>query len=102
MIEIVISRVEGASKFRQVATFEGRVLGNGRTPFFEACRALIAEGKNPDEYVTMRWDGKETVSFAGRLKTFADRTVHESDKTGPKIAKFVPYPTDKPRYPYSD
>ena len=93
MIEIVISRVTGEAKFRQVAIFGGKVLGKGRTPFFDACRALIAEGRNPDEYVTMRWDGKKTVSFAGRLGTFADKSVSEGEKSGPKFVKYTPYPT---------
>ena len=94
MIEILIAADDAPFKFRQVAIFEGRVLGKGKMPFYEACRKLTAEGKNPDEMVSMRWRDSSTVSFAGKLGTFADRSIQESEKFGPRMVKFKPFDAD--------
>ena len=92
MIEIVVSRVAGKGNFRQVATFEGKILGKGKTPFFEACRALISGGYDPEEMVAMRWEGNNNLSFFGRLGTYAEKSVQENDRFGPRIIKYSPFP----------
>lgn len=91
MLQIVLSRDAGPSKFRQVALFAGSIAGTGRAPFLSACRKLIEMGHDPAAIVECRWEGSNTVSFSGPLERFAKWTVKENETGGPVFTKWKPF-----------
>ena len=91
MIQIALSRVAGASNFRQVALHEGEVVGTGKAPFLNACRWLVEKGHPKDALVECRWEGSETISFSGPLSSFINWTVKENERHGPSLVEWRPY-----------
>lgn len=91
MIQITLSRVAGASNFRQVALHEGKVVGAGKAPFLNACRWLVENGYSSDVLVECRWEGSGMVSFSGPLSSFIKWTVKENEKHGPSLVEWRPY-----------
>lgn len=62
-----------------------------REPLCDLARKLIAEGKadRSDRLVMLR-DGKPALN--GNVGWFADRTIRENAKEGPRYAKWRPFP----------
>jgi len=84
---------------RYEARLEGcdSVLCVSRTPFFDAGRALIKQGYDPDSRLVMRHDGSATQALRGKLGIAAKLTVKEYDdgRSPPTFARYRPFPAHR-------
>jgi hypothetical protein len=92
-----------------IGRFEARLDGNdrilcvSRTPLFDAARALVAAGYEPNLMLSLRHAGSATDSLRAKLGAAASLTVEETD-FGPKLRQWKPFPTlaVKPRIAFDD
>lgn len=83
---VITVELVGHGRFR--ATLNGStVIKWSRTPFFDAARVLIAEGRDPAATLIMRRPGSATDALVTRIGAAARLMIRE-DRGGPA---FVPY-----------
>lgn len=88
MIEITLSEAR-PGVFRADSTEYGS-LSCSRTPFYDAARALLKFGVDPETEIVARHEGSETVAMRGTVGELAQWTVEESDARGLQKRKWKP------------
>jgi hypothetical protein len=63
-----------------------------RTPLLTMARKLLDNGEDPDVELRLTHKGSPTVSMRVRIGDAAQMTVEENRATGPRFAKYIPYP----------
>jgi hypothetical protein len=90
-MRIIVSEV-GRERWRVELEDGGVLLESVRVPFFAAARKLIERGVLPDEVLEMRHEGSAIIALRQRIGSAAGLTVEESDRLGPVIKPYKPYP----------
>jgi hypothetical protein len=75
-----------------IVTYRGEEIGRWVDPAHEAARWLVKHGQaaREDRLVTFRPGGVK--SMTGSVGWFADRRVEEGRRSGPRLAKWAPFP----------
>lgn len=73
------------------------LLESVRTPFFDAARELLRRGLDPSAVLEMRHRGSSIVALRQAIGRAAKLTVIETNKVGPLIARWVPFPAQRIR-----
>lgn len=74
-------------------TFGRELVARTTTPLFDAARAFMALGHDPEALVQMARKGTpERVDMSGRLGALARLTVHEPANGSPRIVRWRPSP----------
>ena len=71
----------------------GKFVVTSRTPFYSSARWLMASRKYPaDTIMIMRHGNSPKNAMIGLIGALAEKTVSETDKSGPKQVRYVPHP----------
>lgn len=81
-----------ASPGRYKATVGGEELCRSRQPFYDAARALLAEGYAPETVLEARHQGSDIVAMRGTVGEAAKWTVQERDRGGLRRVPWKPHP----------
>lgn len=90
MVEITIRK-----KHRDIYSAflgDGTHLCDSKRPFFDAARVLSGMGYADDECLMMRHERDEYISLTAPIGWTRSRTVMESEKDGPRIVRWMPFP----------
>jgi hypothetical protein len=69
------------------------LLASVRTPLFSAARELLARGTAAAGDIVELWrPGRDRRDAFGEVSALAKLTVEENDRTGPKLARYIPRP----------
>jgi hypothetical protein len=89
-------RIEiAAVKLKYAVTYRGEKIGEWRVPECDSARWLLANGKaaRDDTLISCR-NGRPAMT--GSAGWFADQTVLENEKEGPRFVKWRPFSIKRP------
>jgi hypothetical protein len=81
----------GRVRFR--ASIDGSVLGESRTPLFDADRTLSREGATPETILSMSHETSLVVSMVSTVGEASRFTVIERDDRSPIFESYRPHPS---------
>jgi hypothetical protein len=69
-----------------------RICAASRTPYYDAARALLAEGVDPDTPLDLRHPGDSRAAMTGKIGELALWTISEGESTGPVRVRYQERP----------